>query len=246
LSNSFRTGVDVANNGIIAFPERLTFDAYAYMWTRACVSGMCNGIGSNFINSLIITIPATLITTALGVINGYVLTKWRFPGSSWIFAMMFLGVFMPSQITLLPWAFIMGKLGLSNSVWGLILIHSVQGISFATLFARNFFVGIPDEIVKAASIDGAGFWRIFIRVMLPLSTPIIMVTIIWQFTSIWNEYLFGMVFTRNDQQPITVALMGVGAGGSAAAVMIAAIPPLLIYFFGGRYFVRGLTQGAVK
>ena len=246
FSNSFRTGRDVFENGVIAFPERFSFDAYAYMWTKACVSGMCRGIGGNFLNSLIITVPATLISTALGLINGYVLTKWRFPGANFIFAMMFLGVFMPSQITLLPWAWIIGQLGLSNNVWGLMLIHSVMGISFATLFCRNFFVQIPDEIVKAASIDGAGFWRIFFKVMLPLAMPIIIVTIIWQFTSIWNEYLFGMIFTRYDQQPITVALMGVRAGGSSAAVMIAILPPLLIYFFGGRYFVRGLMQGAVK
>lgn len=246
FSNSFRTSRDVFEHGIIAFPERLSFDAYAYMWTQACVSGMCRGIGGNFVNSLIITIPATLISTALGVINGYVLTKWKFPGSTFVFAMLFLGVFMPAQITLLPWAWIIGQLGLSNNVYGLMLIHSVMGISFATLFCRNFFVGVPDEIVKAASIDGAGFWRIFFKIMLPLATPIIIVTVIWQFTAIWNEYLFGMIFTRYDQQPVTVALMGVRAGGSAASVMIAILPPLLIYFFGGRYFVRGLMQGAVK
>ena len=246
FANSFRTGRDVFEHGVIAFPERLSLDAYAYMWNEACVSGMCRGIGGNFVNSLIITVPATLISTALGVINGYVLTKWRFPGSTFVFAMLFLGVFMPSQIALLPWAWIMGQLGLSNNVLGLLLIHSVMGISFATLFCRNFFVSVPDEILKAAKIDGAGFWRIFFKVMLPLATPIVIVTIIWQFTSIWNEYLYGMIFTRYDQQPITVALMGVRAGGSAAAVMIAILPPLLIYFFGGRYFVRGLTQGAVK
>lgn len=246
LFNSFRTGTDVANNGIIAFPERFTFDAFVHVWTRACVSGMCNGIAPNFINSLLITIPSTLISTALGVINGYVLSKWRFPGSEWIFGLMLLGVFMPGQMSLLPWAWIMGNLGLSNSVTGLVIIHSIQGISFATLFCRNFFASVPDEIVKAARIDGAGFWRIFNKVMLPLATPIIVVTVIWQFTSIWNEYLFGMVFTRGDQQPVTVALMSVGAGGSSAAVLIAAVPPLLIFLFGGRFFVRGLTQGAVK
>lgn len=246
LSNSFRTALDANQHGIIAFPERFTADAWIYVWTKACVAGTCKGIAPNFYNSLIITVPATLAATALGLLNGYVLSKWRFRGSEWVFGLMLLGVFMPSQITLLPWAWIMGKIGLSNSVWGLVLIHTVQGISFATLFCRNFFVSVPDEIVKAAHIDGAGFWRILWKVMLPLAMPILIVTVIWQFTTIWNEYLFGMVFTRGDQQPITVALMSVRAGGSSAAVMISAIPPLLIYFLGGRYFVRGLAMGAVK
>lgn len=246
LANSFRNGMDVRLNGIIAFPERLGFDNFVAVWTRACVSGMCNGIAPNFWNSLVIAVPATIASTLLGFLNGYVLSKWRFPGDTWIFALIMLGIFMPAQTALLPWAWIMGQLGLSNNVWGLVLIHTVQGMSFATLFARNFFVGIPDEIVKAARVDGAGFWRILGKIMLPLAGPMVVVTVIWQFTSIWNEYLYGMVFTRGDQQPITAALMGVRAGGSSAAVLIAALPPLLIYFFGGRYFVRGLTMGAVK
>jgi glucose/mannose transport system permease protein len=131
-------------------------------------------------------------------------------------------------------------------VLGLLLIHTVMGISFSTLFCRNFYASLPDEIIKAAQVDGAGFWRIFFRIVLPLSGPILAVTVIWQFTSIWNEYLYGMVFTSGDQQPITVAIMGVRAGGSAATVMMAIIPPLLVYLIGGKYFVRGLTLGAVK
>lgn len=246
FSNSFRNSVEVARNGIIAFPQSLSFDAYVHTWTQACVSGTCDGIAANFFNSLIIAVPATIATTMLGAINGYVLSKWRFPGSDLIFAMIFLGVFLPGQITLLPWAWIMGKLGLANNVLGLLLIHTVQGISFATLFCRNFYAGVPDEIINAGRIDGAGFWRIFLRVVLPPSGPILTVSAIWEFTSIWNEYLFGMVFTSGDQQPITVAMMGVRSGGSAATVMIAALPPLLVYLLGGKYFVRGLTQGALK
>lgn len=246
LSNSFRTGMDVRLHGVIALPERLTFDTFVSVWTKACVSGVCKGIAPNFFNSLRIAIPATLIATVLGLLNGYVLSKWRFRYDNWVFGLILLGVFIPAQTSLLPWAWIVGQLGLANSVVGLIMIHSVQGIAFATLFSRNFFAGIPDEIVKAARIDGAGFWRILWKILLPLAGPMIVVTVIWLFTSIWNEYLFGMVFTRGDQQPITAAMMGVRAGGSSAAVLIAALPPLLIYFIGGRYFVRGLTQGAVK
>jgi glucose/mannose transport system permease protein len=244
--NSFRDSEEVFRNGMIAIPESFSFDNYLRAWNDACVSGMCRGLGPNFLNSLIITVPATIATTIIGALNGYVLSKWKFPGSEFVFVMIFLGIFLPSQISLLPWAWIIGQLGLQNNVLGLLLIHTVQGISFATLFCRNFYGALPDEIVKAAQIDGAGFWRIFIRIILPLSSPILAVTVIWQFTSIWNEYLYGMVFTSGSQQPITVAIMGVRAGGSAATVMMAILPPLLVYLIGGKYFVRGLTQGAVK
>ena len=244
--NSFRDAEEVFRNGIIAIPESFSFDNYLRAWNDACVSGMCRGLGPNFLNSLIITVPATIATTIIGAMNGYVLSKWKFPGSEFVFVMIFLGIFLPSQISLLPWAWIIGQLGLQNNVLGLLLIHTVQGISFATLFCRNFYGALPDEIVKAAQIDGAGFWRIFIRIILPLSGPILAVTVIWQFTSIWNEYLYGMVFTSGSQQPITVAIMAVRAGGSAATVMMAILPPLLVYLIGGKYFVRGLTQGAVK
>ena len=246
LSNAFRTYPEVVRHGIIALPQGLSLDGWVDAWTRYCVSGTCEGIRANFFNSLRSTIPATVVSTALGLINGYILSKWRIRGSELIFGAMLLGVFMPGQVTLLPWAFILGKLHLYNSVNGLILIHCVQGLSFTTLFCRNFFAGVPDDLIKAAQIDGAGFWRIFRRIMLPLSPPIIVVTVIWQFTSIWNEFLYGVIFTAGNEQPVTAALLGAGSGSQSAAVMIAALPPLLIYLVGGRYFVRGLTQGAIK
>lgn len=246
LLNAFRTYPEVRLNGLIAFPQSFSFESFERAWTLTCVSGRCRGISPNFFNSLYITIPATLFSTLLGALNGYVLSKWRFPGSEAIFLLMLFGVFMPAQITLLPWAFIMGKLHLANNVHGLILIHTIQGISFATLFCRNYYTQLPDELIRAARIDGAGFWRIFWRIVLPLSPPVLIVTVIWQFTAIWNEYLFGMVFTSGTQQPITAALMGAGVGSQSAAVLIAALPPVLIFLFGGRYFVAGLTQGALK
>ena len=208
----------------------------------------------NFFNSLKMTIPATIISTAIGAINGYILSKWRFNGSEVLFACMLLGVFMPGQIALMPWAFILGKLGLTNTTAGLVLVHTVQGLSFTTLFCRNYYLNIPDDLIKAARIDGAGFWRIFRKIILPLSPPILIVTVIWQFTGIWNEFLYAVVFTSGREQPITAALIALSTNGTnvrnydvmSAAVLIGALPPLLIYFFGGRYFIRGLTQGAIK
>jgi len=246
ISGAFRTPADVAQFGRISLPASFSFEPWVRAWTKVCVTGRCNGIQQNFYNSLMMVIPATLISTAIGALTGYVLSKWRFRGADFIFLMIVAGVFIPSQTTLLPWAWIVGKVGLANNVFALVIIHSVQTLCFSTLFCRNFYVGLPDELIKAGQVDGAGFWRIYRKIVLPLSPPILIVTVIWQFTTIWNEYLFGMVFTSGSQQPITAAVMGVGTGSSAAAVLISAGPPILIYLFGGRFFIRGLTQGAIK
>jgi glucose/mannose transport system permease protein len=163
-------------------------------------------------------------------------------------------VFLPEQMRLIPWVIVLRDIGLPNTIAGLIVVHVVQGLSFTTLFCRNYYVAIPQDLIKAARIDGAGFYRIFWRIVLPLSPPILIVCTIWQFTGIWNEFLFGVVFTGGTQQPITAALVALSTSQmsahaydvASAAVMIGAIPPLLIYLFGGKYFVRGLTQGAIK
>jgi glucose/mannose transport system permease protein len=252
--NSFRELSEISRSGLIGFPQSFSLEYWPMAWSSFCVGGTCKGIAPNFFNSLYMTIPATIISTALGAINGYILSKWRFRGSEIIFGAMLIGVFLPGQMVLLPWAFVLGKLNLTNTLWGLVLVHTVQGLSFTTLFCRNYYLSIPDDLIKAARIDGAGFWRIFRRIVLPLSPPILIVTVIWQFTGIWNEFLFGVVFSSGQQQPITAALIALTTAGTsvhqynveAAAVLIAALPTLLIYFFGGRYFIRGLTQGAIK
>jgi glucose/mannose transport system permease protein len=163
VANSFRELPEITRNGLIALPHSLSFKAWPQAWAHYCVAGTCEGIKRNFYNSLIMTIPATIASTLLGAINGYVLSKWRCPGSETLFVCIILGVFMPGQIALLPWAYILGSLHLSNSVYGLILVHIIQGLSFTTLFCRNYYVNIPDDLIKAARIDGAGFWRIFYR-----------------------------------------------------------------------------------
>jgi glucose/mannose transport system permease protein len=254
ILNSFREVPEIAANGLIAWPQSFSFDGWFDAWGTYCIGGTCEGMKRNFYNSLKMTIPATIISTAIGAINGYILSKWKFKGSEVLFTCMLLGVFMPGQIALMPWAFTLGKLNLTNTTTGLILVHTVQGLSFTTLFCRNYYLNIPDDLIKAARIDGAGFWRIFRRIILPLSPPILIVTVIWQFTGIWNEFLYAVVFSSGRQQPITAALIALSANGTtvrnydvmSAAVLIGALPPLLIYFFGGRYFIRGLTQGAIK
>ena len=202
IMNSFRPLPEIAANGLINFPRQIQFSAWSDAWSSICINGACEGMKRNFYNSLYMTIPATIISTILGAINGYILSKWRFRGSEVLFTCMVFGVFVPGQIALLPWAFLLGKLGLQNSITGLALVHIIQGLSFTTLFCRNFYISIPDDLIKAARIDGAGFWRIFRKIVLPISPPILIVTVIWQFTGIWNEFLFGVVLTSGKEQPI--------------------------------------------
>jgi glucose/mannose transport system permease protein len=199
-------------------------------------------------------VPSVLISTIIGAANGYVFSKWRFRGSEILFSMLLIGCFIPFQVILLPMARTLGKLGLAQSLTGLIIVHVVYGLAFTTLFFRNFYVSIPDDLVKAARIDGAGFFRIFWRIMLPVSKPIFVVSVIWQTTQIWNDFLFGVVFTGGANQPVTVALNNLVNTSTGvkqynvdmAAAIIAAMPTLLVYIGAGKYFVRGLTAGAVK
>jgi glucose/mannose transport system permease protein len=195
-----------------------------------------------------------LISTAWGAMNGYVLSLWRFRGSEPLFALLLFGVFMPFQVVLLPMSQVLGALGLSSSIGGLVLVHCLAGLASTTLFFRNYYAAVPRELVNAARIDGAGFWQIFWRVVLPMSTPIIMVALIWQFTAIWNDFLFGVAFSGTDSKPITVGLNNLANTSSSvksynvdmAAAIIAGLPTMALYVLAGQYFVRGLTAGAVK
>jgi glucose/mannose transport system permease protein len=240
--------------GLLDLPADPSLAAWAKAWSSACTGTDCGGLRPFFMNSIAMVVPAVLISTALGALNGYVLSKWRFRGSELVFGLMLFGVFMPMQVVLLPMSQVLGWLGLSTSLWGLVLVHVLAGLPSTTLFFRNYYVGLPDELVKAAMIDGAGFWRIFWRIVLPLSTPILVVTLIWQFTQIWNDFLYGVVFTGAEAKPVTVGLNNL-ANTTAnvkeynvdmAAAMIAALPTLAVYIIAGKYFVRGLTAGAVK
>ena len=254
LSTSVKTLDDIRGGNLIALPEQVTFDAWAKAWSSACTGVDCGGLRGNFWNSVTFVVPAVLISTLIGAFNGYVLTMWRFRGSDAIFTLLMIGCFIPFQVVLLPMAQTLGVLGIANSTAGLIFVHVVYGLAFTTLFFRNFYVSVPDELAKAARIDGAGFFRIFWRIILPLSPPIIVVCVIWQFTQIWNDFLFGVVFSSGERQPITVALNNLANTSTGvkeynvdmAAAIIAALPTLFVYVVAGKYFVRGLTAGAVK
>jgi glucose/mannose transport system permease protein len=254
VANSLRSSQEIAATSMIGWPRQLIFGNYAEAWNQFCMAEHCWGIAPYMRNSLMLAIPATLASTFLGALAGYSIALWRFRGDQIVFGLVTLGVFLPEQMKLIPWVVVLRDLGLMNTIAGLILIHTVQGLSFTTLFCRNYYTGIPQDLLKAARIDGAGFFRIFWRIILPLSPPILIVTVIFQFTGIWNEFLFGVTFTSGDQQPVTAALIALSAaitsepmyGVQSAAVLIAALPTLLVYLFGGKYFMSGLTAGAVK
>ena len=245
---------EIRNGTIFSLPKSFNLDAWAKAWGTACTGANCDGLKGYFWNSVMIAVPAILISTIIGAINGYVLTKWKFKGSNLFFGLLLIGTMIPFQVILLPMAQTLGYLGLSGTIPGLVFVHIVYGLAFTTLFFRNYYVTIPDELVNAARIDGAGFWKIFTRIILPVSTPIVVVSLIWQFTQIWNDFLFGVVYSSGDQQPITVALNNLVNTSTGvkeynvdmAAAIIAALPTLLVYIVAGNYFVRGLTAGSVK
>ena len=254
VTTSLKTLDDIRGGNLLALPAEVTFEPWGKAWSSACTGVDCGGLKKNFWNSVSFVVPAVLISTLIGAVNGYVLTMWRFRGSDLFFTLLLLGCFIPFQVVLLPMAQTLGYLGIANSIAGLIFVHVVYGLAFTTLFFRNFYVTIPDEMIKAARIDGAGFFRIFWRIVLPLSPPIIVVCIIWQFTQIWNDFLFGVVFSSGQRQPITVALNNLVNTSTGvkeynvdmAAAIIAGLPTLFVYVVAGKYFMRGLTAGAVK
>ncbi|GLU30024.1 carbohydrate ABC transporter permease [Brucella sp. NBRC 12950] len=245
---------EIYSGSFIGVPQSFTLDAWRSAWSQACIGTECTGLKPYFLNSLLMVIPAVILSTGIGALNGYILTKWKFRGANLVFGLLLFGCFLPYQAILIPMARMLGVMGLAGTIPGLIFVHVAYGISFTTLFFRNYFVTLPDELTKAAMVDGAGFFRIFWSVILPTSIPIIVVSCIWQFTQIWNDFLFGVSFTAGSNSPVTVALnniVNVTTGRKQynvdmAAAMIAAIPTLFVYVVAGRYFVRGLTAGAVK
>jgi glucose/mannose transport system permease protein len=254
ITTSLKTLDDIRGGNLLALPREVSVEAWVKAWGTACTGVFCGGLKGNFMNSVSFVVPAVIISTLIGAFNGYVLTMWRFKGSDLLFTLLLIGCFIPFQVVLLPMAQTLGTLGIANSTAGLVFVHVVYGLAFTTLFFRNFYVTVPADLPRAARIDGAGFFTIFWRIILPLSPPIIVVCVIWQFTQIWNDFLFGVVFSSGERQPITVALNNLVNTSTGvkeynvdmAAAIIAGLPTLFVYVVAGKYFLRGLTAGAVK
>ncbi|MDX8523622.1 carbohydrate ABC transporter permease [Mesorhizobium sp. MSK_1335] len=254
VSNSLKPLEEIRQGNLLALPVRPTFDAWITAWKSACTGLECGGVRPGLWNSIKIAVPSVAISTLVGALNGYALAQWKSRRANLIMLLVTVGLFIPYQAMLYPTVKILSSMGLFRTYAGIVLVHVIYGLPYTTLLFRNFYVGVPDEISRAARMEGASFLRTFWSVILPISTNILVVVAILQFTGIWNDYLLGLIFAGNDNLPMTVQLTNIvnNARGSVspnvnmAAAVITAIPTLVVYFLSGRYFVRGIAAGAVK
>ncbi len=243
LNTGFKSFDEVSLRTMWNLPGGLSFDNFRAAW---------EALRPNLWNSVLIVVPAATISSILGSINGFVLAKWKFRGANIVFPVLLFGMFIPYQAVLIPLVTFMSKIGLAGGTWGLVVVHVIYGIPITTLIFRNYFATIPETLIEAAKIDGAGIFGTYTRILLPLAIPSFVVVYIWQFTSAWNDFLFAVVLTDTEHWPVTVALNNLAGSQiiawnvQMAASFLAAVPTLLIYVFLGRYFLRGMMSGALK
>ena len=255
IVTSLKTMPEIRIGNVFSPPVEITFQPWIQAWSQHCTGLVCNGLSPGFWNSVSILLPSVVLSIAISSVNGYALINWKFRGSEVFFVILMLGAFIPYQIMLYPMVIILREIGLYGSLTGLVLVHSVFGMPILTLLFRNYFASVPEELFKAARVDGAGFWGIYFRIMLPLALPIFVVAIILQVTGIWNDFLFGVVFiSKAENYPMTVQLNNIVNSTQGvkeynvnmAATLLTGLVPLAVYFVSGKLFVRGIAAGAVK
>lgn len=245
---------EIRVGNVFAPPLEITFEPWVKAWATACTGLNCDGLSRGFWNSVRITVPSVLVSIAIASVNGYALANWRFKGADIFFTILVVGAFIPYQVMIYPIVIMLREIGLYGSLSGLVIVHSIFGMPILTLLFRNYFASLPEELFKAARVDGAGFWGIYFKIMLPMSLPIFVVAMILQVTGIWNDFLFGVVYTTPDTYPMTVQLNNIvnSVQGvkeynvNMAATIITGLVPLIVYFVSGKLFVRGIAAGAVK
>jgi glucose/mannose transport system permease protein len=239
---------------LFALPLEPSLAAWRAAWSEACTGVNCRGVSVGFWNSVAIVVPSTVLPILLGALNGYALSFWRPRGAEVLFATLMLGAFIPVQVMIYPLVKMLAAVGLFSSLPGIVTVHIIFSMPVMTLLFRNYYAGIPVELFKAARIDGGGFWRIFVQLILPMSTPIVIVAAIMQVTGVWNDYILGLVFAGREHLPMTVQLNNVINTTTGerlynlnmAATILTSLVPLAVYFVSGRWFVRGIAAGAVK
>jgi glucose/mannose transport system permease protein len=254
LLTSLKTLDEIRLGNILAWPTHLTVQPWLAAWSAACTGLECEGIRVGFWNSVRILIPSVILSILFGALNGYALCFWRVRGADLLFAILLIGAFIPYQVFLYPLVRLFSVLGIYNSLAGIVVVHIIFGMPIMTLLFRNFYSSLPRELFNAARIDGGGFTTIFVRVMLPMSTPMLIVATILQVTGIWNDFILGLTFAGRDNLPMTVQLNNIvnstqgerAYNVDMAATMLTALVPLVVYFVSGRWFVRGIAAGAVK
>jgi glucose/mannose transport system permease protein len=245
---------EIRLGNVFSPPLEITFEPWVKAWSTACTGLNCDGLSRGFWNSVRITVPSVILSIAIASVNGYALANWRFKGADVFFTILIVGAFIPYQVMIYPIVIVLRSIGLYGTLYGLIIVHSIFGMPILTLLFRNYFASLPEELFKAARVDGAGFWRIYFQIMMPMSLPIFVVAMILQVTGIWNDFLFGVVYTKPDTYPMTVqlnnivnAVQGVKEYNvNMAATLLTGLVPLVVYFISGKLFVRGIAAGAVK
>ncbi len=254
LVTSVKPMTEIRLGNILSLPMHFTLDSWRVAWQSACTGLDCKGIQVGFWNSVRIVIPSTVLSILVGAVNGYALSFWKPRGASTLFAILLMGAFIPVQVMVYPLVRVLATVHLFSSLPGIVVIHTIFGMPVMTLLFRNYYAALPHELFQAARVDGGGFWRIFLQLMVPMSTPIIVVAIIMQVTGIWNDFVLGLVFAGTKNLPMTVQLNNIintTTGErlynvSMAATILTSMVPLVIYFVSGRWFVRGIASGAVK
>ena len=251
---SLKTMDEVRLGAILALPRAPTLQPWIKAWSSACTGLRCNGISVGFVNSVKILLPSVTLSIAVGSLTGYTLSFWRVRGAGLLFGVLMIVAFLPYQIFIYPLVRVFSFAGINNSIPGIVLIHTIFGLPTMTLLFRNYFAALPPELFRAARVDGAGFFRIFWSIMLPMATPMLIVAVILQVTGIWNDFILGLVFAGRENLPMTVQLNNIvnstqgerAYNVDMAATILTALVPLVVYFASGRWFVRGIAAGAVK
>jgi glucose/mannose transport system permease protein len=254
LVTSVKPMTEIRLGNILSLPMHFTLAAWRVAWQSACTGLDCQGIQVGFWNSVRIVIPSTVLSILVGAVNGYALSFWKPRGASTLFAILLMGAFIPVQVMVYPLVRVLATVHLFSSLPGIVVIHTIFGMPVMTLLFRNYYAALPHELFQAARVDGGGFWRIFLQLMVPMSTPIIVVAIIMQVTGIWNDFVLGLVFAGTKNLPMTVQLNNIINTTTGerlynvnmAATILTSMVPLVIYFVSGRWFVRGIASGAVK
>ena len=254
LMTSLKGLTEIRAGNIFAPPLEITFEPWAKAWSTVCTGLNCDGLSRGFWNSVKITVPSVFFSIAVASVNGYALSMWRFRGANVFFTILISGAFIPYQVMIYPIVVLLREIGLYGDLGGLVLVHTIFGMPILTLLFRNYFSSVPEELFKAARVDGARFWTIYLKIMLPMAVPIFVVAVILQTTAIWNDFLFGVIFTRPENYPMTVQLNNIVNSVTGvkeynvnmAATLLSGVVPLTIYFLSGKLFVRGIAAGAVK
>ena len=254
ISTSLKTTDEIRTGSIFLLPRSLDVSAWAKAWSSACIGRSCDGIRGGFWNSIRIMVPSTALSVLLSALNGYALSLWRIRRAGMLLGALMVGAFIPYQVLIYPLVRVSSIMGLYGSVPAVVMVHVLFGLPILTLIFHNFYLSLPEELIKAARVDGAGFFRIFFKIILPMSTNVVIVTLILSVTGVWNDYLLSLVFAGRDNLPMTVELASMVStrigvpeyNVNMAATIITALPPLLLYVVSGRSFVSGVTAGAVK